>query len=170
MRLRHCNNIADFRQIARRRLPTPVFHYIDGGADDEWSLHRNTAAFDDYQLIPDYLRDVSSVSLETRILGKTLDLPFFLSPTGMSRLFHHDKELAACRAADRYRTLYSLSTMATTSLEEVAAATSGPARQATSPAQVVDFPTGEEGIARLPLRRLSDTVTQTNVRRLGTRR
>lgn len=124
--LQRCYNIDDLRRRARRKLPGPMFHYIDGGADDEWTVRRNTAAFDDYQLIPNYLRDISTVSLETEVLGTTLQLPFFLSPTGMSRLFHHDKELAACRAAERFGTLYSLSTMATTSLEEVAAETVGP--------------------------------------------
>jgi L-lactate dehydrogenase (cytochrome) len=126
MSLQHCYNIADLRKRARRKLPAPMFHYIDGGADDEWSLRRNTSAFDDYQLLPNYLRDISHIDLKTKVLGTTLDLPFFLAPTGMSRLFHHGKELAACKAAATFGTLYSLSTMATTSLEEVAAATTGP--------------------------------------------
>jgi len=73
----------------------------------------NTAAFDRYELRPRVLTDVANIDLRTKILGTTLDLPFFLSPTGMSRLFHHDKELGAARAASRFGTLYSLSTMAT---------------------------------------------------------
>ncbi len=124
--LSHCYNIADLRKKAKRRLPAPMFHYIDGGADDEWTLRRNTDAFDDYQLMPNYLRDVQSIDLSTALLGKTLELPFFIAPTGMSRLFHHDKELAVCRAAASFGTMYSLSTMASTSLEEVAAATQSP--------------------------------------------
>ena len=124
--LDRCFNIADLRRRAQRKLPAPLFHYIDGGADDEWTLRRNTEAFEDYQLMPHYLRDVTALDLTTRVLGTTLKLPLLLSPTGMSRLFHHEKELGACRAAARFGTCYSLSTLATTSLEEVAAASTGP--------------------------------------------
>jgi len=124
--LSQCHNISDLRKRAKRKLPAPMFHYIDGGADDEWSMRRNTDAFDDYELLPNYLRNVDTIDLTTKVLGTELKLPFFLSPTGMSRLFHHEKELGACRAADAFGTLYSLSTMATTSLEDVAAATPGP--------------------------------------------
>ena len=121
-----CYNIADLRVRAKRKLPAPMFHYIDGGADDEWTLLRNSQAFSDYQIIPNHLRNIESIDLRTDILGTTLDLPFFLAPTGMSRLFHHHKEPAACRAANEAGTLYSLSTLATSSLEEVAACAVGP--------------------------------------------
>lgn len=124
--LSNCHSIYDLRKRAKRKLPAPMFHYIDGGADDEWSMRRNTDAFDDYELLPNYLRNVDNIDLTTKVLGTELQVPFFLSPTGMSRLFHHEKELGACRAADAFGTLYSLSTMATTSLEDVAAATLGP--------------------------------------------
>lgn len=124
--LSRCYNIADLRQRAKSKLPSPMFHYIDGGSDDEWSLRRNSEAFSDYQLLPRYLRDISEIDLSTSVLGTQLELPFFLSPTGMSRLFHHHKELGVARAADKFGTLYSLSTMATTRLEDVATATSGP--------------------------------------------
>ena len=124
--LKNCHNIADLRRRAKRKLPAPLFHYIDGGADDEWTLRRNTEVFDDYILNPNYLKEVETIDLKTQLLGTKLDLPFFLSPTGMSRLFHHEKELGACRAADTFGTLYSLSTMATTSLEDVAAETDSP--------------------------------------------
>lgn len=126
MSLNNCYNVADLRARARRKLPAPMFHYIDGGSDDEWSMRHNTDAFDDYRLLPRYLTDVSSVDLSTRVLGCDLKMPLLLSPTGMSRLFHHHKELGAARAAARHGTLYSLSTMATTSIEDVAAATSAP--------------------------------------------
>jgi len=124
--LKNCHNISDLRQRAKGKLPKPMFDYIDGGADDEWTMRRNTEAFDDYELMPNYLKDIDSIDLKTKVLGTELELPFFLSPTGMSRLFHHEKELGACRAANEFGTLYSLSTMSTTSLEEVAAATPGP--------------------------------------------
>lgn len=121
-----CYNIEDLRRRAKSRLPSPMFHYIDGGADDEWSLRNNSAAFARYELLPNYLRDVSSIDLSHRVLGTDMDLPFFLSPTGMSKLFHHDRELGVARAAARFGTLYSLSTLATTTLEDVAAETDGP--------------------------------------------
>lgn len=124
--LDHCHNIADLRRRARRRLPAPLFHYIDGGSDDEWTLRRNSAAFADYQLLPECLRNVADIDLSTRLLGQTLALPFFLAPTGMSRLFHHDRELAVARAAEKFGTLYSLSTLGTTSLEDIASTVSTP--------------------------------------------
>lgn len=124
--LSHAHNIDDVRRIAHKRLPAPMFHYIDGGSDDEWTLRRNRTAFRDYQLIPQCLRDVSSIDLSVEVFGQLLALPFFLSPTGMSRLFHHGKELAAARAASAAGTLYSLSTLSTTSLEDIASAISTP--------------------------------------------
>lgn len=126
MSLNRCFNIGDLRRVAQRRLPAPMFHYIDGGAGDEWTMRENTAAFDRYELRPRVMTDVATIDLRTKILGTTLDFPFFLSPTGMSRLFHHEKELGAARAANTFGTLYSLSTMATTSIEDVAGATDGP--------------------------------------------
>lgn len=126
MRIEDCNNTADFRELARRRLPAPLFHYIDGGADDEVTLRRNTEAFDRVRLIPDALADVSALDLSVTVLGQRLDWPVFMSPTGMSRLFHHDGERAACRAAHAAGTMYSLSTISTVSIEEVGALTPGP--------------------------------------------
>jgi L-lactate dehydrogenase (cytochrome) len=126
MRLARCFSVSDVRLAARARLPAPMFHYIDGGSDDEWTLRRNSAAYSDYQLLPEQLRDVSSVDTSTQLFGQTLAVPFFLSPTGMSRLFHHDRELAVVRAAQTFGTLYSLSTLATTSLEDIAAETASP--------------------------------------------
>ena len=124
--LNNCHNIADLRRRAKKELPRPMFDYIDGGSDDEWSLQRNTEAFNDYELLPNQLNNIENISLNTKLLGLELDLPFFLAPTGMTRLFHHEKELGVCRAAEKFGALYSLSTLATTSLEEVAAATASP--------------------------------------------
>ena len=124
--LQRCHNIEDLRRAARRRLPSPMFHYIDGGADDEISLRRNTSAFDSIALIPSQLNDINKISLRKKLFGQTLDLPFFLSPTGMSRLFHHEKEIGATRAAAACGALYSLSTLATTSLEDIAKINPGP--------------------------------------------
>jgi L-lactate dehydrogenase (cytochrome) len=103
-----------------------MFHYIDGGAEDEWSLDRNTDAFNDYQLLPSQLQNVEHISLKTEVCGHTLDIPIVLAPTGMSRLFHHDKEVAVAKASAKSGALYTLSTMATTSLEEIAGCTAGP--------------------------------------------
>jgi L-lactate dehydrogenase (cytochrome) len=118
--LKKCYNISDLRKAAKRALPAPMFHYIDGGADDENTLRRNISAFDDYELIPSQLNNIETIDLRTKLLGKTMDLPFFLAPTGMSRLFHHDKEIGVARAAHKHGALYSLSTLGTTSLEDIA--------------------------------------------------
>ncbi len=126
MRIGKCNNLMDFRAIAKRRLPAPVFHYLDGGADDEVTLARNTQAFDDYELLPSQLSDVSSIDLQTTLFGKTVDWPVMISPTGASKLFHGDGEPAVARAAARYGMVYSLSTLGTTSIEDAASATDGP--------------------------------------------
>lgn len=126
MRITDCHNTADFRRLAKKRLPAPLFHYIDGGADDEVTLRRNTEAFDSVRLIPNALADLSAMDLRTEVLGQTIDWPVFCSPTGMSRLFHHEGERAVCRAAHNANTMYSLSTLSTVSIEEVAALTPGP--------------------------------------------
>lgn len=116
----------DFRPLAKRRLPAPLFHYIDGGADDEWSLWNNTRAFEDHPLMASQLQDVSRIDLRKRVLGMELAMPVVLSPTGMNRLFHHERELAVARAAARAGVCYSLSTMGNSSIEEVAGASDGP--------------------------------------------
>ena len=126
MRLERCHNIEDFRRMARRRLPAPLFHFIDGGADDEFTLRNNTAAFDDFRLLPNALADLSGMDLSTTVLGQKIDWPVILAPTGMSRLFHHDGERAAARAAANLGTMYTLSTMSTVSVEDVGAIGSGP--------------------------------------------
>ena len=126
MKLRHCNNVMDFRQLAMRRLPTPVFHYIDGGADDELCLRRNTDAFADYELLPSQLSDVSNVQLGSTLFGQAVDWPVMISPTGASKLFHAEGEPAVARAAREFGMIYSLSTLGTTTIEEAAAASDGP--------------------------------------------
>ena len=121
MKLSDCNNVMDLRRIAKRRLPSPVFHYLDGGADDELSLARNTDAFNDYELLPTQLSDVSNIDLKTTLFGQPMDWPVMISPTGASKLFHAQGEPAVVRAADKFGMIYSLSTLATTSIEDVAA-------------------------------------------------
>jgi L-lactate dehydrogenase (cytochrome) len=126
MPLADCANFQDFRKAAKRRLPAPIFHYIDGGSDDEVALRRNTAAFEDYELMPRYLRDVSRIDTSTTLFGRRIDWPVFFAPTAMNKLFHHAKEPAVARAAGNLGTFYSLSTLATTRLEDIAKIAKGP--------------------------------------------
>ncbi len=126
MSLKNCHNVADFRKLAKSKLPSPLFHYIDGGADDECSLRRNTNAFDDYDLVPNGLADVANIDLSTKILGQNVASPLFLAPTGMSRLFHHDGERATSRAAEKFGSYFSLSTLSSVSIEEIGALTHTP--------------------------------------------
>lgn len=126
MRLSDCTNIADLQRMAKRRLPAPVFHYLEGGADDEWSRENNSGAFDRYELVTEVLADIAEIDMRTTLLGREVAAPLLLSPTGMSRLFHHGKELAVARAAAAAGLFYTLSTVATASIEEVAATGTGP--------------------------------------------
>lgn len=119
-------NIEDLRKIARRKLPAPLFNYIDGGSDDESNVLGNVDAFNSAKLIPEYLIDVANIDLSTKVLGREISMPLFLSPTGMTRLFHHDGETAVSKAAADAGTYYSLSTVGATTIEDVAAASSGP--------------------------------------------
>lgn len=121
-----CFNIAELRKRARKKMPAPMFHYIDGGADDEWTLRRNTEAFDHYEFLPKCLVDVSKIDTRTTLFGQQIEWPFFLSPTALSRLFHYQGEPAAARAAHAAGTLYSLSSFSSTSIEDVGKLTPGP--------------------------------------------
>ena len=103
-----------------------MFHYIDGAAGDEWTMRQNTSAFDNWELVPRWLVDVSEIDMSTSVFGQKIDVPFFCAPTAMGRLFHHVGEPAVARAANRMGTMYSLSSISTTSIEEAAEATSGP--------------------------------------------
>ena len=116
----------DFRELAQKRLPDPMFHYIDGAAEDEWTYKQNTSSFDQYELIPRFLVDVDKIDTSTTVLGQKIDWPFFCSPTGYHRLFHHDGEEGAIRAAARAGTMFCLSTISTTTIEDVAKASDGP--------------------------------------------
>src|SRR3546814_757727 len=125
-RIGGCYNIADFQWQARKRLPTPLYHYIEGGADDELTRAANTAAFDRYALVPDYLHDIRSIDMRRTVLGRELAWPLMLAPTGMTRLFHKDGERGVAVEAARSGVGYTLSTMATASIEDIAAHCSGP--------------------------------------------
>ena len=103
MRLKHCNNFQDFRKLAKKKLPSPIFHYIDGAAEDETTYKRNTSAYNDVDLIPNVLRGVENIDLSTTIFGKKLDLPFYCSPTALQRLFHYDGERAVAKEDEKYK-------------------------------------------------------------------
>jgi L-lactate dehydrogenase (cytochrome) len=124
--LARCHNISDLRALARSQLPRPVFDFLDGAAESEYTANRNTSAFDQATLIPRFLVDVSTVKTATRVLGHDIEWPMICSPTGGSRIFHPDGELAAARAAASAGAYYALSTTASCSLEEVASASTGP--------------------------------------------
>ena len=118
MRLKHCHNFHDFKKLAKKKLPSPIFHYIDGAAEDETTYQRNTSAYNDVDLVPNVLRGVENIDLSTTIFGKKLDLPFYLSPTALQRLFHYDGERAVAKAAEKYNTMFGLSTVGTVPIEE----------------------------------------------------
>ena len=124
-RLQRAASVDDLRRIARRRLPGGVFDYIDGGAEDEVALDRNTRAFRELEFVPRVLRDMGSVDTSGTILGREVPFPLVLAPTGFTRVAHPAGELAVARAAERAGLPYSLSTMGTRSVEEVAAVSNG---------------------------------------------
>lgn len=121
MRLRQCQNFHDFRRLAQRRLPGPLFDYIDGAADDETTHRRNTESFAACDLVPNVLRGVGDVDLSVTVMGQRLAVPFYCSPTALQRLFHHRGERAVGAAAARHGTLFGVSSLGTVSLEEVRA-------------------------------------------------
>lgn len=126
MRLSDCLNVDDLREAARRRAHPMVFAYIDGGADDEKTLARNREAFADFDLLFRVLRGVEQVDTQTTILGQRVDVPFFCSPSAGNRLFHTHGERGVARAAADAGTVYSLSTLSSVSIEEIAQLTNGP--------------------------------------------
>jgi L-lactate dehydrogenase (cytochrome) len=126
MRLTDCHNIDDFRALAKRRLPWPVFDYIDGAGDDEVTRRRNRAAFDDCDLVPRVLAGVEDVDLSVTVMGRRMAMPLFLSPTALQRLFHWQGERAVVRAAERFGIYAGISSLATVSIAEVGAMTGAP--------------------------------------------
>ena len=124
--LADCHNIADFRELAQRRLPFPVFHYIDGAADDEVTKRRNTAAFNDVDLVPDVLAGVETVDPSVTVLGRSTRLPLMLSPTALQRLFHWQGERAVAAAAEKFGLWFGISSLASVSIAEIGANYAGP--------------------------------------------
>ena len=114
--------ISDLRTIAKKRTPRSVFDYTDGAAEREISLGRARDLFAGLEFRPAILQDVSTVDTTTDMLGKPTALPFSFAPTGFTRMMHHEGERAVARVAQRNGIPYALSTMGTTSIEDVAAA------------------------------------------------
>ncbi|MEO0437883.1 MAG: alpha-hydroxy acid oxidase [Pseudomonadota bacterium] len=125
-RLKHCHNVEELRLLAKQRLPGPIFHYIDGAADDEVTYRRNTQAFEDCDLVPNVLAGVEEVDMSTEVMGQKLAMPLFCSPTALQRLFHHDGERAVARAAEKFGTLFGVSSLGTVSLAEIGSLISTP--------------------------------------------
>ena len=149
MSLDRCFNFHDFRRLARRRLPGPIFDYIDGAADDETTYRRNTQAFESCDLVPNVLRGVENVDLSVTVMGRKLALPVYCSPTALQRLFHHDGERAVAAAAAKYGTMFGVSSLGTVSLEEL--------RKAYTTPQVYQFYLHKDrGLNRAMLQRAKD--------------
>jgi L-lactate dehydrogenase (cytochrome) len=117
--LRNCHNFHDFRHLAKRRLPSPIFNYIDGAADDEVTHQRNTKSFERCDLVPNVLRGVEIVDLSVTVMGQKLALPVYCSPTALQRLFHYQGERAVAAAVAKYGTMFGVSSLGTVSLEEL---------------------------------------------------
>ncbi|MFL2755963.1 MAG: alpha-hydroxy acid oxidase [Dehalococcoidia bacterium] len=125
-KLSRCHNTNDFRSLAKQRIPSPIFHYIDGGADDEITLAQNTKSFENCDLVPNVLKGVQDIDTSVSIMGKKIDVPFFFSPTALQRLFHHDGERAVAKVAEKHNTFFGISSLGTVSIEEIAQNISSP--------------------------------------------
>ncbi|MFT7358863.1 MAG: L-lactate dehydrogenase (cytochrome) [Parasphingorhabdus sp.] len=126
MNISDCHNVNDFRALARKRLPFPIFDYIDGAADDEVTRRRNTTAYERCDLVPNVLTGVETIDMSTTVMGQKLAMPLFLSPTALQRLFHWQGERAVARAAEKFGTFFGISSLATVSIEEIGSSISTP--------------------------------------------
>ena len=126
MRLSDCHNSQDFRRLAKRRLPAPVVHYIDGAADDELTSRRNIEAYEDCDLVPSVLAGVENVDMSVTVMGRRIAMPIFLSPTALQRLFHWQGERGVGRAAEKFGTFFGISSLANVSIEEIGGLISSP--------------------------------------------
>ena len=117
--LKNCSNFSDLRDLAKRRLPSPIFHYIDGAAEDEVTYRRNTLAFEDCDLVPNVLAGVEDIDMSVNVMGFRLGLPIFCSPTALQRLFHYEGERAVALAAEKYNTLFGVSSLGPVAVKEI---------------------------------------------------
>jgi L-lactate dehydrogenase (cytochrome) len=119
LRFNDCHNVDDFRRLAKQRLPSPIFNYIDGAADDEITKDRNTAAFADCDLVPNVLVDTAEIDMSVTVMGRKIAMPLMLSPTALQRLFHWQGERAVAATAEQFNTWFGISSLATVSIEEI---------------------------------------------------
>jgi L-lactate dehydrogenase (cytochrome) len=124
--INNCHNVKDFRRLAKKRLPAPIFHYIDGAADDEITYRRNTDSYDDCDLVPNVLAGIDEVDMSTTVMGQKLDMPLYFAPTALQRLFHHDGEIAVGKVAEKFGTMFGISSLGTASIEEISSRFSTP--------------------------------------------
>ncbi len=117
--INNCHNVKDFRNLAKKRLPSPIFHYIDGAADDEITYKRNTDAYEECDLIPNVLSGVDKVDMSTTVMGQKLDMPLYCAPTALQRLFHYEGEIGVAKAAEKFGTMFGISSLGTASIEEI---------------------------------------------------
>ena len=118
--INNCHNVKDFRRLAKRRLPSPIFNYIDGAADDEVTYRRNTEAYEQCDLVPNVLTGVKDIDMSTTVMGQKIDIRLYCAPTALQRLFHHHGEIAVGKAAEKFGTMFGISSLATASIEEIA--------------------------------------------------
>ncbi len=124
--LNECFSIADLRKLAIKKLPSVMFDYLEGSAEDELTAEWNRNSFSKYEFVPRVLKDVSKIDLSATFQGVKIELPIVTAPTGMTRMFHWEGEKAVVRATHKAGTAYILSTVATTSIEDVAKESKGP--------------------------------------------
>ena len=126
MNITDCHNVNDFRSLAKKRLPFPIFDYIDGAADDEVTRRRNTEAYERCDLVPNVLAGVQDIDMSVEVMGQKLAMPLLLSPTALQRLFHWQGERAVARAAEKFGTFFGISSLGTVSIEQIGESISTP--------------------------------------------
>ncbi len=124
--IKNCHNTKDFRRLAKQRLPGPIFHYIDGAADDEITYRRNTEAYNACDLVPNVLAGIDNVDMTTTVMGQKLKMPLYCAPTALQRLFHYEGEIAVAKAAEKLGTMFGVSSLGTASIEEISELVSTP--------------------------------------------
>jgi len=124
--IKNCHNTKDFRKLAKQRLPGPIFHYIDGAADDEITYKRNTEAYNTCDLVPNVLAGINNVDMTTTVMGQKLKMPLYCAPTALQRLFHYEGEIAVAKAAEKLGTMFGVSSLGTASIEEISELVSTP--------------------------------------------
>ena len=124
--INNCHNFEDFRNLAKKRLPSPVFHYIDGAADDEITYRRNTEAYENCDLVPNVLTGIKDIDMSTTVMGQKIDMPIYCAPTALQRLFHPDGEIGVGLAAEKFGTMFGVSSLGPASIQEISKLISTP--------------------------------------------